>query len=161
MGARNTHGFKLRAAALPPLPPREEMQETLFSSAKSNWVIRDRLMEGIEPDSVPEGASLVDAEVMANIDATDATKFIKSLREQVREEVLYVHSSGDQGHARVVCASLLALLYDVSAAEGIARAEAYATLRTKVDSVIKMSDAQKDMVEKIVRVTRQSDCAEE
>lgn len=164
------HGLKLRGHAsktslammtpLPPLPARGDMHKTLSISTQSNWVIVDRLMEGTEPDLAPEGVEGVDADVIKEMSLSDATKFIKALRELVREKVLYVHSSADQGNARVVCATLLALMYDVSAAEGIARADAYATLRKKKDAASRMSDAQKSTVESVVQLTRQSDCAE-
>ena len=77
------------------------------------------------------------------------------------ETVLHVH--GGDGSAELVCACLMAQLYQLSADEGLARVSAYAALRdtSHVGALAALTDAQKQLCRDLVRIRRASDCADE
>ena len=70
---------------------------------------------------------------------------------------------GGDGSAELVCACLMAQLYQLSADEGLARVSAYAALRdtSHVGALAALTDAQKQLCRDLVRIRRASDCADE
>ena len=75
------------------------------------------------------------------------------------ETVLHVH--GVEGSAELVCACLMAQLYQL-ADEGLARVSAYAALRERrLGALAPLTDAQQQLCRDLVRIRRASDCADE
>lgn len=140
-------------APLPPLP-QGARHATQFNSPTSSWVIRDRLLLGTDPASAPEGTCVVDAAVTEWMNATELYSFVMGLRNDVWDQAmtLYVHSSGDQGQASVLCASLLALMYNINAAEAIQRAQ-IPTMPGSTGELL-MNNAQKEMTKQVLGLQR-------
>ena len=90
---------------------------------------------------------------------------VYSLVDRVRAgEVLYVHCWGGKGRAGLVCACLLACLYDIGAEEALTRVQVYVSLRNQgLGATLKSpeTEEQKQQVRDFIRLSRASDCVEE
>ena len=112
-----------------------------------------------------EIAIVADSQVCAPLEPTlqalSATIAVAEPTVRAGETVLHVH--GDNGSAELVCACLMAQLYQLSADEGLARVSAYAALRdtTHVGALASLTDTQKQLCRDLVRIRRASDCADE
>ena len=98
-------------------------------------------------------------------DVKELRGLVYSLAERVRAgEVLYVHCWGGKGRAGLVCACLLAYLYNIGAEEALVRTQVYCSLRNQgVGASIHSpeTEAQKQQVRDFVRLSRASDCVDE
>ena len=89
---------------------------------------------------------------------------VYALVDRVRAgEVLYVHCWGGKGRAGLVCACLLACLYEIGADEALVRVQAYCSLRKGASATVKSpeTEEQKQQVRDFIRLSRASDCVEE
>ena len=147
---------------LPPLPDASAFDKGSAAALKefsattaSNWVIPGRLKVGIGI-SDSEGCAMVAAPSDPTLKELSAVVADVEPRVRAGDEILYVH--GTDGSADLICACLLAQLYQLTADEGLARVSAYAALR---DDLPALTDEQKQQCRDLVRIRRASDCAEE
>ena len=98
-------------------------------------------------------------------DVAELRSLVYALARRMRAgEVLYVHCWGGKGRAGLVCACVLAYLYNVGAEEALARAQVYCNLRVGGGGETFRSpetEAQKQQVRDFVRLSRASDCVDE
>ena len=90
---------------------------------------------------------------------------VYSLADRVRAgEVIYVHCWGGKGRAGLVCACLIAKMYEIGAEEALVRTQVYCSLRNQgVGATLNSpeTEEQKQQVRDFVRLSRASDCVEE
>ena len=149
------------ALVLPPLPDMSSLPDAgLSPTATTNWVIPGRLRCGLAPAD-GDGSEQLGAPLEPTLQALAATIAVAEPTVRAGETVLHVY--GGKGSAELVCACLMAQLYQLSADEGLARVSAYAALRdtTHVGALAALTDAQKQLCRDLVRIRRASDCADE
>lgn len=118
-----------------------------------------------KPEAPPAFAHFGIEDMKPAADTVALRTLIYALAERVRAgEVLYVHCWGGKGRAGLVCACLIANLYEIGAEEALARVQAYCSLRNEgVGATLRSpeTEEQKQQVRDFIRLSRASDCVEE